>query len=94
MGFRFYRRKKLFPGVTLNVSKSGPSVSIGGRGARMTIGPKGTRKTIGIPGTGISYTETSKTTADADSTQGRSGTWPAIIIMLFVLAIVLFFLGR
>ena len=94
MGFRFYRRKKLFPGITLNISKSGPSVSIGGRGARMTIGPKGTRKTIGIPGTGISYTETSKRTPGADSAQGTFRAWTVIIAACFALAVILFLFGR
>ncbi len=58
MGFRFSRRIKLFPGVRLNVSKSGISTSVGTRGAWLTFGNRGTRTTVGIPGTGISYTET------------------------------------
>ena len=60
MGWRFYRRFKVAPGVTVNVSKSGPSVSFGTRGARFTIGRKGARETVGIPGTGVSYTNLSK----------------------------------
>ncbi|MGO9056807.1 MAG: DUF4236 domain-containing protein [Candidatus Binataceae bacterium] len=28
--FRFYRRVHVFPGLTVNVSKSGPSLSVGG----------------------------------------------------------------
>lgn len=60
MGWRFQKRVKIAPGVTLNVSKSGPSVSFGTRGARFSIGRKGARETVGIPGTGISYTKTSK----------------------------------
>lgn len=58
MGFRFFRRIRICPGVTLNVGKRGVSASIGPRGARVTIGKTGTRVTAGIPGTGISYTET------------------------------------
>ena len=57
MAFRFFRRKKLFPGVTLNLSKSGASLSFGPRGAKVTVGPKGVRKTVGIPGTGMYWTE-------------------------------------
>ena len=60
MGIRFQKRVKILPGVTLNLGKSGGSVSFGGRGAKITVGPKGTRKTVGIPGTGISYTEYKK----------------------------------
>lgn len=49
---RLWRRKQIAPGVRLNLSKSGPSVSFGGRGGHVTYGPKGTTETIGIPGTG------------------------------------------
>ncbi|MCS6924493.1 MAG: DUF4236 domain-containing protein [Candidatus Binatia bacterium] len=58
MGFRFFRRVKLAPGITLNLSKSGGSLSFGPRGAKLTIGPRGQRATVGIPGTGIFYTTT------------------------------------
>ena len=57
MGFRLSKRFKLFPGVTINVSKSGVSTSVGTRGARMTFGHGKTRTTVGVPGTGIAYTE-------------------------------------
>ncbi|KMK68663.1 DUF4236 domain-containing protein [Puniceibacterium sp. IMCC21224] len=56
MSFRFFTRKKLFPGVTLNMSKSGPSLSIGPRGLKHTIGGRGSRTTLGLPGTGLNYT--------------------------------------
>ncbi|MCU1317498.1 MAG: hypothetical protein JWN63_2820 [Candidatus Acidoferrum typicum] len=59
MGFRLSRRIRLFPGVRLNVSKSGVSASLGRRGAWLTVGPRGTRATVGLPGTGVSYTTTS-----------------------------------
>lgn len=55
MSFRFFSRRKLFPGVTLNLSKSGPSLSFGPRGFKHTIGPRGRRTTIGLPGTGLHY---------------------------------------
>ena len=55
MGFRFYRRVKILPGITLNFSKSGISTSVGVRGARLTFGKHGTRATVGLPGTGMSY---------------------------------------
>lgn len=56
MPFRFFRRKQIFPGVTLNMSKSGPSLSFGPRGFKHTIGPRGRRTTVGLPGTGLHYT--------------------------------------
>jgi len=61
MGFRFFRRMKIAPGIRLNFSKSGISPSFGVRGARVTIGRKGVRQTVGIPGTGLFYTEVSGT---------------------------------
>jgi hypothetical protein len=58
MGFRFRKSIKLFPGLRLNISKSGISTSIGVPGATVNISKRGTRGTVGIPGTGISYSET------------------------------------
>ncbi len=55
--FRFYRRKTIIPGVRLNVSRSGPSLSFGVRGAHYTVGPGGRRATVGVPGTGLFYTQ-------------------------------------
>jgi len=59
MGYmRFWRRVKIAPGLTLNLSKSGGSLSFGPRGAKYTVGPRGRRATVGIPGTGLFYTQT------------------------------------
>ena len=57
MSFRFYRRIPLIPGLRMNLSRSGPSLSIGGRGAWYTIGPRGRRATVGLPGSGVFWTE-------------------------------------
>ena len=59
MAFRLFRRIKIAPGITINLSKTGLSASAGMRGARVTLGPRGVRRTVGIPGTGISYTDSS-----------------------------------
>jgi hypothetical protein len=55
MGFRFQKRIPIFPGVYLNLSKSGVSVSLGGHGATMNLGTERRTVTVGIPGTGMSY---------------------------------------
>lgn len=55
MGFRFGKSIKLFPGVRLNLSKSGISASVGRPGATVNIGRRGVRATTGIPGSGLSY---------------------------------------
>lgn len=56
MGLRFRQSFQLFPGVRINISKSGISTSIGGPGATVNLGPRGVTSTLGIPGTGLSYT--------------------------------------
>jgi hypothetical protein len=56
MGFRFRKSIKLLPGVRVNISKGGASLSVGGRGATANISKRGVRTTVGIPGTGFSYT--------------------------------------
>lgn len=40
----------------MNLSRLGPSLSLGVRGAHVTVGRRGVTKTVGIPGTGIFYT--------------------------------------
>ena len=57
MGFRFWRRVKIAPGISLNLSKSGLSCSVGPRGAKYTFGMSGQRATVGLPGTGLYYTK-------------------------------------
>jgi Protein of unknown function (DUF4236) len=55
MGLRFRRRKKIGPGVTLNVGKRGGSLSLGRRGASVNVGRRGTTATVSLLGTGLSY---------------------------------------
>ncbi len=55
MGFRFQRRIKIAPGLSLNASKSGLGVSVGPRGAKVGLGPRGAHYSVGIPGTGLAY---------------------------------------
>ena len=57
MGFRFQKRIGIVPGLRINLSKSGASLSLGERGAHVTIG-RTPWVTVGIPGSGLSYTTT------------------------------------
>ncbi|TVQ11074.1 MAG: DUF4236 domain-containing protein [Balneolaceae bacterium] len=52
MSFRFFRRVRIAPGLGMNFSKTGMSVSLGGSLARFTTGTSGSRFTArpGIPG--------------------------------------------
>ena len=57
MSLRFYRRVSIIPGLRVNLSKSGASVSVGHRGVSATFGSKGRRVTLGLPGSGLFWTE-------------------------------------
>lgn len=76
MAFRLFRRFKIAPGITINLSKSGLSASAGVRGARVTLGPRGVRRTVGIPGTGISYSENSAIGGSPKPTRRSSNMRP------------------
>ena len=58
MGYlRFHRSLGLGPGVRLNLSRSGLSVSVGSPGATLNLRQGEARVTTGLPGTGLSYVE-------------------------------------
>ncbi len=79
MAFRFFRRTKIAPGLSLNLSKRGASVSAGPRGAKLTVGTRGTRRAVGIPGTGMYWYEQSgyggkgRGRSGGDGRRGQSG---------------------
>lgn len=50
---KFRKRVKLFPGVTLNFSKTGISTTFGVPGASVNFNKQGTFLNTGLPGTGI-----------------------------------------
>src|SRR5262245_17497706 len=55
MPVRFRRSFTIFPGVKVNVSKGGFSISVGKRGATLNFSKRGVRQTVGIPGSGLSH---------------------------------------
>ena len=67
MPFRFWRRIRLAPGVTLNLSISTASLSLGPRGAKYTVSPRSNRATAGLTGTGLFYTVHDSKRAGRDS---------------------------
>ena len=93
MGFRFRRRIRVLPGVSLNVGKSGfTSLSAGIRGFTVIFGRKGTRTTTSLPGTGLSYQSPVRhhdaSDGGADGTPGArrgSGVWLVVVVVLLVL---------
>jgi hypothetical protein len=55
MRWRFQRRKRIVPGVTLNLSRRGAGISVGPRGAKVSAGPRGITATLSLLGTGLAY---------------------------------------
>jgi hypothetical protein len=50
MGFRFQKRIRIFKGLTLNLSKSGTSWTVGGPGASVNVRGDKVTGTVGAPG--------------------------------------------
>jgi Protein of unknown function (DUF4236) len=94
MGFRFQKRIKVLPGITLNLSGKGISTSIGTTGARVTFGHGKRRVTTGIPGSGISHTTVTSTHKSSKSqpkplyaaptNQQTMPTWVWIVIICII----------
>jgi hypothetical protein len=85
MGFRFSKRIKIAPGISINLSaKRGISASVGGRGLSHNVGLDGKRRTTAsIPGTGISHvSETSQATTPARSGSGSVIAW--LLVAAFI----------
>jgi len=76
MPLRIQKRKKIMPGVRVNIGKKGVSgVTLGKRGAGITLGKRGTRANVGIPGTGISYS--TKLTSNSTTKQKKAPKTPS-----------------
>src|SRR5512147_3070511 len=56
MPIRIRKSINLFPGVKVNFSKGGTSITVGKKGFHLNFSKRGVRQTVGIPGTGISET--------------------------------------
>ena len=97
MGWRYRRRLRIIPGVTLNVGRRGTSVSIGGRGAHVTYGRRGKRATIGLPGAGLSYTAYEpyhRRSAQPEVARRPSWGTPVILIVAVIGLIILAVMGK
>lgn len=70
MGFRYHKSVKILPGMRINFSKSGTSMSIGSRGFTTNYGHGKRTTTIGIPGTGLSYRTTKTIKRKVSSANG------------------------
>ena len=98
MGIRFQKRFRILKGLTLNLSKSGASWTIGGRGASVNVRGDKVTGTVGAPGTGLSYRQTLGDGAEPignEPTEGqpsrgkawRGVLWLALIALALYLAL-------
>ena len=104
MGLSFRKSVKILPGLRVNFSKSGASISIGGCGIRANFSKRGFRTSIGIPGSGISYIrQYSAKSASSDSiplaqtvTRSTRGLryWIKWLLIGYVLIIALLVIGE
>lgn len=83
MGFRFRRSMRLLPGIRINLSKTGTSLTAGVRGAH---------ETIGIPGTGLScrtgnLAKTGTSPKTPSQPRYSAGLVRFIIFMVFVVLV-------
>ncbi len=68
MSVRFRKSVKILPGIRVNLSKSGPSLSIGGGGLTLNYSKQGVRTTADLPG-GLYYTKLHTDKSDKSSTE-------------------------
>ena len=88
MGFRFRRSKKIAPGLRVNISKSGPSLTVGGKHARTTFGHGRVTNSVRTPIKGLYYSKTtSKRNVRKSSAQrkGNAGSSGGVIGFLMAL---------
>ncbi|HMN14960.1 MAG TPA: DUF4236 domain-containing protein [Bellilinea sp.] len=94
MPFRFRKSFRIAPGVKVNLSKTGTSLSLGGKGASVNIGRKRVRTTVGLPGTGVSYSEdvsyardkAARSAERPEARQPAGGFWKLALVILAGLA--------
>lgn len=89
MGFRFQKRIKLLPGLSVNLSKSGVSSSFGATGARVTLGHGQKRTTLGLPGSGISHSTVKRLAANQpDRRVDGDAFWGWVVVGVFFVCVV------
>ena len=93
MGFRFQKRIRLFKGLTLNLSKTGTSWTIGGRGASVNIRDGKATGNVGIPGTGLSYRSRLTDSANMPETETPIETQSSSGLLTIIVVIALIALG-
>lgn len=89
MGFRFQKRIRIFKGLTLNLSRSGTSWTVGGPGASINVRGEKVSGTVGMPGTGLSYKHDLVDEPKAEARGNAEGrSWRGVVWLLLFAAIV------
>ena len=91
MGLRLRKSFKILPGIRVNLSKSGRSVSVGRPGATVNLSKRGTRTTVGVPGAGISYSKVIKAVKVTQTREPESSLVIAVIFLFLLFALVCIF---
>ena len=77
MPIRIRKSFNLFPGVKVNMSKGGMSISVGRQGFHLNFSKRGVRQTVGLPGSGISESSyLFKNKAEEDKQEEHSSAEP------------------
>ena len=79
MPVRIRKSFNLFPGVKVNMSKGGMSITVGRKGFHLNFSKRGVRQTVGLPGSGISessYIFKNKDDEDKKENEKRSSEKP------------------
>ncbi len=99
MGFGFQKCIRIFKGLTLNLSKSGTSWTVGGPGALVNARSDKVTGTMGATGTGLHYRQTlmggpqPSGCKPAGSEPYRGKLWRGMLWMVLI-ALVLYLLSR
>jgi Protein of unknown function (DUF4236) len=103
--WRFRKRINIIPGVSINLSKTGVSTTLGMKGFHTNISKRGVRTTVSAPGTGLSYSHlerykqqppTTPTKCDdepsvkVDPEWSRAWTWILWAAAAFAILLILF----
>ena len=93
MSLRLFRRVPIIPGVRLNLTGRGMSISFGHKGLWYTLNRHGRRATLGWPGSGLGYTTYTSTARPRQAVPpAPSAVWG--LVWLAVIAVVLWVLLR
>lgn len=93
MPLRFQKRVRIIPGLSLNLSRTGVSWSVGGRGLTMNLRKGKVTGTVGIPGTGLSYRQELTPSRSTDSTRqanepAQSGSSAAGLVLILIILLI------